>query len=70
MDSGPSNGCTLTFICPAGTASRTRISGARGYYTKMANTPLPLKALEETERKGIPGLVEVLQAEGLEAQPP
>jgi hypothetical protein len=33
----------------------------------MVHTPQHLKALEEIERKGIPGLVEVLREEGIDA---
>jgi hypothetical protein len=33
----------------------------------MRDTPPHLKALEEIEREGIPGLVEVLREEGLDA---
>lgn len=33
----------------------------------MSPTPPHLKALEEIEREGIPGLVEVLREEGIEA---
>ncbi len=33
----------------------------------MSDTPLHLKALEEIEREGIPGLVEVLREEGIDA---
>ncbi|MDQ3969510.1 MAG: hypothetical protein M3275_14090 [Thermoproteota archaeon] len=33
----------------------------------MKDTPPHLKALEEIEREGIPGLVEVLREEGIEA---
>jgi hypothetical protein len=33
----------------------------------MKDTPVRLKVLEEIEREGIPGLVEVLHKEGLEA---
>lgn len=33
----------------------------------MKDTPPHLKALEEIEREGIPGLVEVLREEGLDA---
>ncbi len=33
----------------------------------MSTTPEHLKTLEEIEREGIPGLVEVLREEGIEA---
>ena len=33
----------------------------------MTYVPLHLKALEEIEREGIPGLVEVLREEGIDA---
>ena len=33
----------------------------------MTEQPTPLKALEEIERTSIPGLVEVLREEGLDA---
>ncbi len=33
----------------------------------MSPTPSHLKALEEIERNGVPGLVEVLQEEGVDA---
>ena len=33
----------------------------------MTVTPLQLQALEEIEREGLPGLVEVLREEGLDA---
>ena len=34
----------------------------------MSSTPSHLKALEEVEREGIPGLVEVLREEGHDAR--